>query len=181
MQCKTIFAPHLEDVANNSEVVGEVGSGRYNVVVLQGAMVSMSMSRTYSQAGGLKLAKLARLKKARVLLYVEWPRRGIDETEYTMNVYRGIARAADCEIVPVCYAWNAVLGKSPSPNLWQADGNRATPDGSFVAAACVYFHIAGVDRVPSWRPGGMDRRFCDLALGEARRVERKTLASGSRL
>jgi hypothetical protein len=108
---KTYFVGHLEDIPYQGEIQDQAASGNYDYVVLQGAMVSSSMTITYDQSRGIALAKTAKAHGARVLLYVEWPRRGIDETEYTMNVYRGIAKAANVEIVPVCYAWNAVLAR----------------------------------------------------------------------
>lgn len=173
---KKYFVPHLEDVQPGGEVDTEVASGKYDVVVLQAAMVSSSLSRDYDQTRGIAMAKAAKAKKARVLLYVEWPRRGIDETNYTMNVYRGIAKAADSEIVPVCYAWNSVLAKAPAAPLWAPDGNHAQVPGSFLAAACVYFHIAGVDRTPTWHPDRMDSNLAGLCLSEARLLERRVLA-----
>jgi hypothetical protein len=170
---KAFFVGHLEDVARASTVDLEVSSGRYDVVVLQAAMVSSSLSRTYAQTRGIAMAQAARRRKARVLLYVEWPRRGIDETEYTMNVYRGIAKASGAEIVPVCYAWNLVHRKAPQAELWTPDGNHATPAGSYVAASCVYFHIAGTRGTPTYRPRGIEAAFAQLALAASRQVETK--------
>jgi len=121
------------------------------------------------------MAKAARARKARVLLYVEWPRRGIDETEFTMNVYRGIAKVADVEIVPVAYAWNEVLRKLPTAPLYSSDGNHATPAGSFVAAAATYLKIAGPDRNPTYRPGGIPASLAQAALEAARGARKSSL------
>lgn len=173
---KKFFVGHLEDVPDGGEIDGEILSGKYEVVVLQAAMVSSSLSRTYDQSKGIAMAKAAKAKGARVLLYVEWPRRGIDETNYTMNVYRGIANAADSELVPVCYAWNSVLAKAPDAPLWSADGNHAQVPGSFLAACCVYFHVAGTDRTPTWKPDRVDAGLASLCLSEARMLEKRVLA-----
>jgi len=170
---KSYFVGHLEDVTRGSEVDREVTSGPYDIVILQAAMVSSSMTRTYAQARGIEMAKAARARKARVILYAEWPRRGIDETEYTLNVYKGIAKAADAEIVPVAYAWNEVRAKLPAVNLWSPDGNHAQPTGSFVAACAVYVRLAGTTRTPSYRPSAVDASFAQVALKAARDVEAK--------
>jgi hypothetical protein len=175
------FVGHLEDVQPNTNVDKEVSSGKYDVVVLQSAMVSSSLSRTYSQARGIAMAKAAKRGGARVLLYVEWPRRGVDETEYTMNVYRGIAKAADTEITPVCYAWNSVLSKSPNAPMWQPDGNHAMITGSYLAACCVYFQLVGTDHTPTWRPQGVDKGLGDLCMSEARVLEKRVLAKKGRV
>ncbi|AIE86116.1 hypothetical protein [Fimbriimonas ginsengisoli] len=166
---KNYFVGHLEDVPPGSEIAREVGSGRYDIVVLQSAMVSSSLTRNYAQTRGIAMAKDALAHRARVLLYVEWPRRGVDETEYTMNVYRGIAKASGAEIVPVCYAWNWVHQKAPNAPLWNPDGNHALPSGSFVAAACLYSFIAGIKATPTYRPAGVDSTFASLALLAGRR------------
>jgi hypothetical protein len=169
---KSFFIGHLEDVPANDRIFIEASSGNWDVVVLQAAMVSSSLSRQYPQTRGIALAQVAKAKKARVLLYVEWPRRGIDETEFTMNVYKGLARdAGGCEIIPVCYVWNAVHAKSPSTGIWSADGNHATSNGSYIAAACTYYQIAGRNRTPTFVPNGVDPSFASFALAEAKRIE----------
>lgn len=162
------FVGHLEDVPRGSNVDRDVAQGPFDVVVLQAAMVSSSMTRTYAQTRGIEMARAARARGARTLLFVEWPRRGIDETEYTMNVYRGVAKASGAEIVPVAHAWNA-LRKARREPLWTADGNHADPAGSFLAAACVYFRLAGDAQAPGHRPPGIDPDFAKAALATARK------------
>lgn len=169
---KSFFVGHLEDIQANDPCFIEASSGNWDVVVLQAAMVSSSLSRQYPQTRGIALAKAAKAGKARVLLYVEWPRRGIDETEFTMKVYEGLARdAGSCEIIPVCYAWNAVHARSPSTELWSGDGNHAVTNGSFIAAACTYYQIAGRDQTPTFIPEGVDPSFATLALDQAKRTQ----------
>ena len=127
------------------------------------------------------MAKAAKAQGARVMLYVEWPRRGIEETAYTMNVYRGIAKAANTEIIPVCYAWNSVVRKSPNAPMYTVDGNHALITGSYLAACCVYFHLAGTDKTPTWRPKNVDKAVGDLCLSEARALEKRVLAKNGKV
>ncbi|RYG23486.1 hypothetical protein EON82_13840 [bacterium] len=171
---KAHFVGHLEDVPAGSAIDRDVTGGGYDVVVLQAAMVSSSMTRTYRQTRAIAMATGAKAKKSRVLLYVEWPRRGINETEYTMNVYRGIAKASGAEILPVAYAWNALNKRMPNAALWTGDGNHAVPNGSYLAAACVYYALAGTKSEPSFRPSGVDAAMAKAALA----VARETVAKG---
>ena len=170
------FVPHLENVPVGSPVARAVADPRLDFVVLQSAMVSSSRTRKYPQTRGIALAKAAKRQGSRVILYVEWPRRGEDETEYTLDVYRRIAKASGAEILPVAYAWNHVLRTQPNAPLWVADGNHATPEGSFIAAACVYFRIAGTSRAPIYRPTVVSAAFANRALTAARAIERKAPA-----
>ena len=164
------FVGHLEDVRPGSDAERDITSGRFDVVVLQGAMVSTSHRFTYPQDQGIALAKAAKANGARVLLYAEWPRRGIDETEYTLGIYRGIAKSAAVEIVPVGRAWDAVRKGDPRTELWQPDGNHATKSGSFVAAGAVYWRLA--DGQPTYRPAGVEPGFAARALKQARTIDR---------
>lgn len=173
---QSFFVGHLEDVQPKTQIYNEAASGKYDIVVLQSAMVSSSLSRNYAQTNGIAIAKAAKAKGARVLLYVEWPRRGVKETEYTLNVYRGIAKETNAEIIPVCYAWNSVVAKNPQAPMWTEDGNHAQMPGSFLAACCVYFHLAGTEKLPTWRPAKVDKSLADMCVNEARMLEKRVLA-----
>ena len=162
------FVGHLEDIAPGTIIDGDVASGQYDVLVLQGAMVSSSMKHTYSQDRGIAMAQAAKRLGKRVILYVEWPRRRIDETEYTMNVYRGIAKVTGAELLPVCYVWNKVHDRLPSVELWQPDGNHATNSGSLIAAYALYFKLAGPERSPTFLPRDIDPSFAKTALAIAK-------------
>lgn len=168
---KSYFVDHLEHVPPGSEVDKAVTSGGYNIVVLQSAMVSSSLTRLYPQPRAIAMAQAAKAQGARVLLYVEWPRRGIDETEFTMNVYKGIAKSTGAEIVPVCYSWNLVRRDAPSIDLYNPDGNHALVAGSYVAAATTYFHIAGTKATPKWWPNTLSAQVAQICLAESRRIE----------
>ena len=60
--------------------------------------------------------------------------------------------------------------------MWQEDGNHAQVAGSFLAACCTYYHIAGIDRTPTWRPKNVDQSLGDLCLREAKSLEKRVLA-----
>lgn len=124
----------LEDLAKRGDVRKRISDGKWDVIVLQAAKVSSSHKFRYSQAGGIELAKLAKASGARTLLFAEWARQDVNETEFILNVYREIGSAAKVEIVPVGRAWDAYLAKRPDAPLWATDGNHASPTGSALAA-----------------------------------------------
>lgn len=165
------FVGHLEDIPAGSDLEREITGGNYDVVVLQGAMVSSSHKFRYPQDRGIALAKQARIRGSRVLLYVEWARRGIDETEYTLNIYRQIAQASGAEIVPVGNVWDAVRRKAPGTELWQPDGNHSTEAGSFVAAATVCAWLEPT--APRFIPRSVPAAFAKLTIDLARRARQE--------
>lgn len=173
---KHTFVDHLENVAQGGALDREVTSGGFDVVVLQGAMVSSSHKFDYPQTRGIAMAKAAKARGSRTLLYVEWPRRGIDETDYTLGVYRGIAKASGAELLPVCSAWDDVRAKRPALDLWSGDGNHAKPLGSYLAACCLYFRLAGVDRTPAYVPPGIPAGEARFVLERCREFEKSLIA-----
>lgn len=142
----------LEDIARQPAIRKEITEGKWDVIVLQAAKVSSSHKYRYSQAGGIELAKLAKASGALTLLFAEWPRKGVKETEFILNVYREIGDAAKVEVVPTGRAWDAYLAKRPDAALWQGDGNHATPMGSMLAAYTIACWIRNSDAdVPRMR------------------------------
>ncbi len=163
----SLIDANLDALARRGESFATLGAGKFDVVVLQGAMVSSSHKYKYSQKSAIDLATAARKAGARVLLYAEWPRRGWDETEYTLDVYRQIAAASKAEIVPVGRVWDRVLAASPKLELWNPDGNHASPSGSYLAACSLYSAICPKG-TPTWRPGFVPANVAARILRTAR-------------
>jgi len=126
------------------QVQAEFSRQTYNVVVLQGASLSSSHHYYYSQDGGIAVAKAARALGARVLLYAEWSRRGWDESDFIVDGYREIATPTNAEIIDVPHVFDIVHKQFPTVELWQPDGNHATPAGSGIAAHTIYRWILGL-------------------------------------
>ena len=124
----------LQDIGQNAQVHNAIKTGKFDVVVLQGAGLSQSHKYVYPTDGAITLAKLAKEYEARVLLFAEWSRAGIDETPYTLGVYGAIAKAARAEIVPVCKAFDQARKKDPSLALLSSDGIHANQVGAYLAS-----------------------------------------------
>jgi hypothetical protein len=169
------FSPFLNDAINDPAVKRAVLDPHWSIVVLQGAMVSSSHRINYPNDGAIGLAKLAHKAGSRALFFVEWPRRGWNESDYQTGIYRGISKsAAGSELVPVCYAWDSILKQKPDLDLWQPDGNHASPLGSFLASYVFYYYLAGSSHTPGWvMPGvptswiGMIRTAAKAAVKRA--------------
>lgn len=161
----------LEDIAAQPRIRKEIADGKWDVIVLQAAKVSSSHKYRYSQAGGIELAKLAKASGARTLIFAEWPRKGVKETEFILNVYREIADPAKVEIVPVGKAWDAYLAKRPNAALWDADGNHASPTGSVLAAYTIACWIRRSDAdLPKMRVPGVSPEDVPSLIETAREI-----------
>lgn len=151
MRVEMRIGAFLEDIAVREDVRTLVRSGTVQVLVMQAAKVSSSHKYVYSQVEGTALAKAARNAGARVVLFSEWPRQGVDETEFIENVYRGIAKESGAEIAPVGRVWDKVLRQAPKLQLW-SDGNHANGKGAFLAAHVLYRWISKDDHAqPTFR------------------------------
>lgn len=161
-------AAFLNDFANPS-IERELRRGRWDFVVLQGAMLSGSHRYRYSQAGGIQVAKWAREGGAQVLWFAEWSRDGWKETGYTLGIYDEMAREAGGKIVPINRTWDAYLEQNPKAPLWQGDGNHARPLGSLLAGQTLYLWIRGSDvGKPAFRPRDVSTAEAEAGWAAAR-------------
>lgn len=166
-QVKThfVFGAYLNDLdtPTNRKLISD---GKWDVVVFQAAKVSSSHKYTYSQAGGINLAKLAKASGARTYLFVEWPRRGWNESDLQMAVYKRIAAATGAKPIPICYAWDAALKRWPSLDMWAADGNHSALPGAYLAACSISYAISS--GANPWSPRGLGAGLAKNLRGVAR-------------
>ncbi len=172
------FSPFLNDAINDPAVRRAVFDPHWSIVVLQGAMVSSSHTVNYPNDGAVGLAKLAHRAGSRALFFVEWPRRDWNESDYQMSVYRGISNASPgSELVPVCYAWDSILKGHPGLDLWQEDGNHASPLGSFLASYVFYYYLAGTSHTPGWVMPGIPATWTGMIRSAAKDAVKRAPAN----
>jgi hypothetical protein len=161
VEVKAHFFGHLDDAVKNPALLEEVKDPKWDFVVLQGAMISTSLSREYSQDPGIELASLARRAGSQVILYVEWPRRGIDESDFSVAQYQRIQRSVPgVQMAPACYTWESTLKAHPKLPAYAEDGNHSRPVGSYIAAVTLYEKIVGPKSGdPKWLVEGVDRKL----------------------
>lgn len=134
---KPVLGAFLDDLSKNPSVLKLIKEGSWDAVVLQGAKISSSHKYSYSQEPGITLAKLAINSGARVYLFAEWSRRGIDESDYTVSNYSQIAAKGGGKVVPVCRAFDKLLRSNPNAQLWSGDGNHSSLSGAYLAACAL--------------------------------------------
>jgi hypothetical protein len=142
---------HLDDL-NTPEIRRIISGGQITHLVLQGQMISMSHKYNYSIENAVALTQIANSSNVKVILFAEWPRRGIAETSYIEGIYTKIAKRAPATLSPVGRAWDQAVQSGVRVPLWDGDGNHAAPAGSFVAAVALSRSIAGEDFAPSFVP-----------------------------
>ena len=120
-----------------------LGSQRWSYVILQAQKYSSSGLFTYSTAEAEQLIGLVRTASAVPILFPEWSRLGVDETQRIYDLHASIARKAPACVAPIGQAWDRALARYPGLTLHDPDGNHAAPPGSFLAALVLYATVTG--------------------------------------
>ena len=120
-----------------------LASQRWSAVVFQAQKYSASGQFSYSTAEAAQWVRLARDGGAVPVLFPEWPRRGVDETQRIFELYVSIAAQAPACVAPVPQAWDIALSRQAIPQLHAPDGNHAQPAGTLLAALVIASTIAG--------------------------------------
>jgi hypothetical protein len=116
----------------------------WSYVVLQAQEYSSSGLFVYPTDGAELLVRMARTAKAVPILFPEWPRRGIAETQRIYDLHVSIARQEPACVAPIGQAWDLALARYPDLVLHASDGNHSAPAGAFLAALVIATTITGV-------------------------------------
>jgi len=141
----------LADHAASSATAAALTSAKWNVVVLQEqsqipAVDQLRQAQMYPAAR--TLAAMVRNAGAQPMFFITWAHRAgwpqnglIDYNSMQSAIDQGyltIAEEQHAAVVPVGYAWQAVLGQEARPGLWLDDGSHPTEKGTYLAA-CVFY------------------------------------------
>ena len=143
---------HLQERSTHEPTLRLIDSGRWDYVVLQAQDYSLSGRYDYPTSGAIELAKRVREAGAEPVLFAEWPRRGIDETDRILRVYGTVAAFGKACLPPVPEAFDLVDGVE----LLAPDGNHSSDAGATLAAAVIAGSIVG-------SPVPVDPRLDDAA------------------
>lgn len=153
----TMHAPGgatLAQHAANAEVRTLLGK-HWDYVVLQDQSQHAAYAdlRADSEAALLSLAKVARDRGAKVLLFATWGYRDGDamnvdggrDTYDAMQTrldegYAEMSQRSGVALVPVARAWSMMRREHPGIGLWGADGKHPSLAGSYLAA-CVFYAV----------------------------------------
>lgn len=133
----------LEERVSDAASLALLRSRRWTAVVLQAQKYSSSGQFIYSTAEAEALIRMARTAQALPVLFPEWPRQGIDETQRIYQLHIGIASRQPACVPAIGQAWDLALLRYPGLQLHDPDGNHANEAGAQLAALMLYASITG--------------------------------------
>jgi hypothetical protein len=113
----------------------------WSFVILQAQKYSSSGQFEYSTEEAKELIRISRDQHAVPVLFPEWPREGIDETQRIYDLHVSIAQAEPACVAPIPQAFDLAMARDPTLTLWASDGNHSSPSGAFLAALVLYATI----------------------------------------
>ncbi|MBL8524522.1 MAG: hypothetical protein JNN20_12595 [Betaproteobacteria bacterium] len=148
----------LDERIADSASLALIRSRRWSAVVLQAQKYSASGLYDYSTAEANDWIKLAREAGAMPVMFPEWPRRGVAETQRIYDLHVSIARKTPACVAPIGQAWDLSVARNPGIVLHAGDGNHAVAAGSFLAALVIAHTITGTspDDLPVFTQFGID-------------------------
>ncbi len=118
-------------------------SREWTAVVLQAQKYSSSGLYSYSTAEAQTLVRETRAVKALPVLFPEWPRRGVPETQTIYALHVSIASQQAACVAPVGQAWDLAQARMPTLGLHASDGNHSNAAGAYLSALMLYATISG--------------------------------------
>ena len=148
----------LDEHAVNPGTTELLERRRWSFVVLQAQRYSSSGQFFYPIDAAVELARKARSSGAVPVMFPEWPRRGINETQRIFDLHVSIAQREPACVAPVPQAWDLAAARHPLLFLHDDDGNHSNPRGAFLAALVIATTITGVppDTLPTLAIDGVD-------------------------
>jgi hypothetical protein len=147
----------LEERVADAPTLTLLRSRRWSAVVLQAQKYSSSGQFSYSTAEAEALIRMVRTVPALPVLFPEWARFGVDETQRIYTLHTGIAGRQPACVPAIPQAWDLALARHPGLRLHDPDGNHANEAGAQLAALMLYASLTGVS--PRGLPvlaGGVD-------------------------
>lgn len=148
----------LEDHAGNPRTLELLDRRRWSFVVLQAQKYSTSGQFSYPIEPAIELARKSRATGAVPILFPEWPRRGIDETQRIFDLHVSIAQREPACVAPIPQAFDLLRSRNGALVLHEADGNHSAPAGAFLAALVIAATMTGTppDMLPFISRPGVD-------------------------
>lgn len=109
----------------------------WSYVVLQAQEYSSSGLFEYPIDGAVSLARMAAAEDAVPVLFPEWPRKGVDESQRIYQLHVSIAQKAPACVAPIPQSFDIAAIRAPDLVLHAEDGNHSSPAGAFLAALII--------------------------------------------
>jgi hypothetical protein len=145
----------LDERLNHAPSMALLRSRPWSAVVLQAQKYSTSGQFGYSTFEAEELVRVSRSVGAVPVLFPEWPRRGVSETDRIHDLHESIAAVAPACVAPIGHAWDLAAQRHPFLILHAGDGNHSSPQGAYLAALVLYATLTGAS----------PRQLPDLATG----------------
>jgi len=133
----------LEERLHDAPSITLMRSQRWSFVILQAQKYSTSGQFIYSTEEAKELVRMSRQQGALPVMFPEWPRLNVDETQRIYDLHVSIAQAEPACVAPIGQAWDLALSRHPSLTLHASDGNHSEPAGAFLTALVLYATITG--------------------------------------
>jgi hypothetical protein len=123
---------------------------RWDFIVLQAQEYSASGQFMYPTDGAEALVRLTNELHAVPILFPEWPRFGIDESQRIYSLHVSIAQKQPACVAPIPQAFDLAKLRTPDIGLHASDGNHSSPAGAFLASLVIANTITLLppDRLP---------------------------------
>ena len=142
----TVEAPgymYLEERLRDGPTMALLRGQSWSYVILQAQKYSTSGQFTYSTAEAKELVRISRTQRALPVMFPEWPRKDVDETQRIYDLHVSIAQVEPACVAPIGQAWDLALARYPALQLHDPDGNHSAPAGAFLSALVLYATITG--------------------------------------
>lgn len=173
----------LADHVASEDTRGKLTAARWNIVVIQEqsqipAVAGLRQATMYP--AGRQLVRMARESGASPMLFQTWAHRdglpeaglrGYQQMQAEIDAgYQALAAEQHVPVVPVGYAWKAVVDANRGAGLWAPDGSHPSVRGTYLAA-CVFY-------ASTFRQSPVGLRYHDgVSADEARTLQASAAAA----
>ena len=134
--------------AASSAAAFNIKHGEYDFVIIQDK--GAAFERESFESNALKLKEMIDEAGSKMLLYMPWSLLSNRDTQKDMTAaYLDFAEKNHVLLAAAGEAFGRVLQQEDASLLFSADGNHATPLGSYLAALTIFYTLTGRKRVLS--------------------------------
>ena len=133
----------LDERLGDATSMSMLGGQKWSAVILQAQRYSTSGTVEYSTAEAVELVRRTRQMPALPVMFPEWPRLGVNETQRIFDLHVSIARQQAACVPPIPQAFDLAAARYPALVLHASDGNHSAPPGAFLAALVLYATLTG--------------------------------------
>lgn len=133
----------LDERLDHQPSLDLLASRRWTAVILQAQKYSSSGTRRYSTTEAEQWVRMVRDNGAVPIMFPEWPRHLIDETDRIFELHLDIATNEPVCVPPIPQAFDLVAATDPELALHAGDGNHSSPVGALLASMVIAHTLTG--------------------------------------